>query len=139
MHTGRRTGGDTENSPQPVSGEEAPLPPSHIFKALQIITSLTSGCPKRPVKSRQSYGSGLCIHAGLPTRLLPARLNPRKGLKSGNPAATISVAAQAGDLYPVPDALTVVAAIFLVFGGRAGAGRIRAFLGLIHNPPLSVH
>jgi hypothetical protein len=31
----------------------------------------------------------------------------------------------------------VVAAIFLLFRGGAGAGRIRAFLGVSHNSPSS--
>ena len=52
--------------------------------------------------------------------------------------ATIGMAAEANDLYSVADTLAVVATVLLLFGGKAGAGQIRAFPGIRHNPPLSV-
>jgi len=48
------------------------------------------------------------------------------------------MATQAIDLGSVSDALAVGAAILRFFRGWAGAGRIRAFLGAGHNPPLAV-
>jgi hypothetical protein len=48
------------------------------------------------------------------------------------------VTAQADDLQFAPDALAVIAAIFFLVGGKAGAGRIPAFFGAGHDPPLSV-
>jgi len=60
-----------------------------------------------------------------------ARMNHR--------GATISVAAQAQDFHFASHALAVVAAVFLLFGGEAGTGHIRAFLGAKHRAPLSVH
>ena len=49
--------------------------------------------------------------------------------------AAIRMAAQADNFHPVPDALAVVAAIFLSLGSKTGTGRIRAFLGIRHIPP----
>jgi hypothetical protein len=85
-------------------------------------------------------------------RLIPSRAGRRtaRGIHVGPPIefghgaglkirdAAIGVAAQADNLHFVPDALTVVAAIFLFFGGKAGAGCIRAFPRISHSPPLLV-
>ncbi len=59
-----------------------------------------------------------------------------------NRYATIRVAAQADNLHSGPNFLAVVAAVLLLFEGKAGAAQIRAFLWIRrkapHIPPLPV-
>jgi hypothetical protein len=67
------------------------------------------------------------------------RFIPRPIFNLRNVAAAIGVLAQAHDLHLASDAFAVVAAIFLLFGGRAGTGRICAFFGGgCHHAPLPV-
>jgi hypothetical protein len=47
------------------------------------------------------------------------------------------MAAEADDLHSVADALAVVAAILLLFGGKAGASHIRAFLLIRHHSSIA--
>ena len=86
-------------------------------------------------------------------RLVPSRtlrratreilLGPRivfvRGVCMNHRGAAISMAAEAHDLHFASHALAVVAAVFLLIGGKAGTGHIRAFLWAKHSPPLSVH
>jgi hypothetical protein len=53
--------------------------------------------------------------------------------------AAIGVAAEAHDFHFASHALAVVATIFLLFGGNAGTGHIRAFFWTKHSPPLPFH
>jgi hypothetical protein len=66
------------------------------------------------------------------------RSNPCQVVNLSRFASAIGMAAQAGDLDSVPNALAMGAAILPFFWGRTGAGRIGAFLGVCHNPPRPV-
>jgi hypothetical protein len=88
------------------------------------------------VKKRPQFRLG---SSGRATNVRDRRSNPCQSVNLSRLAAAIGVAAQAGDLRSVPYALAMRAAILPLFGSRAGAGRIRAFLGVCHSPPSPVY